>query len=69
MLLWPDGHYGPREIISQSEWTLERPARIRFSSCFGSRVVEFHFERDELVIENGSEKGHYKRVSKVPSSF
>lgn len=66
LLLWADGHYGERNIISRSEWVLEAPGRIRLDFCFATRLIEFHFERKELVVENSYEAGRYRRVAAVP---
>jgi hypothetical protein len=68
LLLWPDGHYGERNIVSKSTWTLFRPGHIGFSFCFGSREIDFHFERQALVVENGYEAGRYQRVGDLKSA-
>jgi hypothetical protein len=64
LLLWPDGHYGDRDIISESEWTLEAPRRIRLTFCFTTRVLKFHFDRHQLVVESEFESGRYNRVAR-----
>jgi hypothetical protein len=63
MEFWGDGHYGPCNILSVSNWWYERPDQIRLTFCFGDRVVGFHWERGDLVIENSFEKGRYRRVA------
>jgi hypothetical protein len=65
LLLWPDGHYGPRNVISGSGWTLEAPGRIKLHLCFSSPELAFHFEGQDLVVENGYDAGRYRRASEL----
>lgn len=62
LLLWPDGHYGPRNIMGSS-WRLRRPGHIKLLFCFSSRGLDFRFDGQALVVENGCEAGRYRRMS------
>jgi hypothetical protein len=63
LLLWPDGHYGPRNEYSGAGWRLVRPGHIKLMFCFSTRELEFHFEGQELVVEDGDDAGRYRRMS------
>jgi hypothetical protein len=69
LLLWPDGHYGPRNVISGAGWRLLRPGHIELLFCFSKREFKFHFEGQELVVENGDDAGRYGRMSALLSAL
>jgi hypothetical protein len=65
LLLWPDGHYGPRNEYSGAGWRLVRPGHIKLLFCFSKREFDFRFEGQELVVENGDDAGRYRRTSRL----